>query len=168
MKKLLLIALTLCLVTPCVFAEDLVKVKVDTNDFQFKEDDVNKQATVKSIGNTNNTENKVELNTYMKKLNTVVMGKWAPSLYGSFGDVKTLLITFNIKKSGEIYDITVKQSSGNEKLDSSAIEAIKKVSPFLPLPSQYSEDFASGELSFDYKMKYRNKYKGREKYYSVY
>jgi TonB family protein len=40
----------------------------------------------------------------------------------------------NIEQSGNISDLRVIQSSGDEKFDASAIEAVRRAAPFQPVP----------------------------------
>jgi hypothetical protein len=53
----------------------------------------------------------------------------------------TALIYFKIKKDGSVYDIVVKESSGNIEYDKNIFNTIMRASPFPCLPDNYNSDF---------------------------
>jgi len=59
--------------------------------------------------------------------------RWALRL-GREGAVR---ISFNLLSSGEIKDIRLLESSGMDGLDTEAMDAVKRASPFLPFPSDF-------------------------------
>jgi len=60
-------------------------------------------------------------------------------------------ISFNLLSSGEIKDIRLLGSSGIDELDTEAINAVKRASPFLPFPN----DFGKRELQFEIDIVFR-------------
>jgi protein TonB len=73
--------------------------------------------------------------------------RWALRL-GREGAVR---ISFNLLSSGEIKDVRLLHPSGIDELDTEAIDAVKRASPFLPFPS----DFGKGELQFEIDIVFR-------------
>ena len=66
-------------------------------------------------------------------------------------DTQKVTISFNINKRGEAADLKIIKSSGNQKLDTAALAAIEKSSPFAPLPAWYKGEgicvnFYAGKL----------------------
>lgn len=60
---------------------------------------------------------------------------------------------FKIKRSGEITDFKLQDSSGDQSLDKAAEAAIKSASPFPQLPSDYKYDTLGVMFSFWYNLK---------------
>lgn len=73
--------------------------------------------------------------------------RWALRL-GREGAVR---ISFNLLSSGEIKDVRLLHPSGIDELDTEAMDAVKRASPFLPFPS----DFGKGELQFEIDIVFR-------------
>lgn len=66
-------------------------------------------------------------------------------------ETQKVTLSFNINKRGEVSDLKITKSSGNQKLDAAALAAIEKSSPFAPLPSWYKGEgicvnFYTGKL----------------------
>jgi periplasmic protein TonB len=60
-------------------------------------------------------------------------------------------IVFDVARDGHPYNVQIEQSSGVPSLDYSAINAMKRIDTFGPLPSDYSGSKISVEYWFDYK-----------------
>ncbi|MDR1087108.1 MAG: energy transducer TonB [Endomicrobium sp.] len=60
-----------------------------------------------------------------------------------------VLVHFQINKDGSVYDVSVKESSGNGDYDRNAMDTIRRASPFLELPEGYEGD--SLGVSFEFK-----------------
>ncbi len=60
-------------------------------------------------------------------------------------------ISFKLLSSGEIKDVQLLDSSGIDKLDTEAMDAVKRASPFLPFPS----NFGKSELQFELDIVFR-------------
>ena len=50
------------------------------------------------------------------------------------------VVYFKIYRDGRVFDVKIKESSGNEPFDQNAIRAVELASPFAPLPDSYNED----------------------------
>jgi protein TonB len=57
----------------------------------------------------------------------------------------TARVSFNLLSSGKIKDIRLLESSGINELDTEAMDAVQRASPFLPFPP----DFEKEELRFE-------------------
>jgi TonB family protein len=70
-------------------------------------------------------------NTYVSQIEKRIMTVWhLPAK--SLG--LTVALRMNIEQSGNISDVRVIQSSGDEPFDASAIEAVRRAAPFPPVP----------------------------------
>ncbi len=67
--------------------------------------------------------------------------------YPPMQSAPTVVVTFEIMRSGQIRGVTILQSSGNYELDLSAKRAIMEAAPFDPLPAGYERDSAA-EFTF--------------------
>lgn len=63
----------------------------------------------------------------------------------------TVIVTFEIQRSGSITNVRILQSSGNRALDYSAQRAIYEAGPFPPLPQAYERSSADIEIWFTLK-----------------
>lgn len=91
---------------------------------------------------------------YLEKLKAVVKENWNPPndrwlgiIFWREEYIRTK-VSFTIQRDGTITDVRVTEGSGWSDMDKSAIEAIQKSSPFLPLPIGYSEP--SFELNWSF------------------
>ncbi len=66
------------------------------------------------------------------------------------------IVDFSIGKDGKLVDVTLVESSGFKILDKEAIEAIRKASPFGPIPKQYKIDILKIRAHFIYEMHFLN------------
>ncbi|MEM1181112.1 MAG: energy transducer TonB [Acidobacteriota bacterium] len=57
------------------------------------------------------------------------------------GDIKDARVYFRIEKNGTVKDLALRQTSGDESFDQSALLAVKASSPLPPLPKGYKRDF---------------------------
>lgn len=91
-------------------------------------------------------QKEVDFRPYMSEVQKHIRKNWNPLIK----DVPAVVVTeFDVLKNGEIQNPKIKQSSGNPNTDNAALEAIKKSSPFPPLPLQYTNDKVHIEFNFD-------------------
>ena len=95
--------------------------------------DVNSFAGVNT--NRPDTASKPDFSPYMRDLNRRIRMNWNPP--ESIGD-RGVVASFSIAKDGSLLSCDVKNSSGSESVDKSAIKAIKDSAPFRPLPSNFN------------------------------
>lgn len=57
------------------------------------------------------------------------------------GDIKDARVYFRIEKDGTVKDLVMRQSSGDQTFDQSALLAVQSSSPLPPLPKGYKRDF---------------------------
>jgi len=67
-----------------------------------------------------------------------------------FGQMKTVLY-FKIRRSGDITEVNVRKSSGDQLFDDQAVRSIKLSSPFPPLPDGYTGDDLGVFFEFGFK-----------------
>lgn len=96
---------------------------------------------------------------YMSALQKKIKGSWNPK---TMKKSRRTVLLFTVNKKGEVSNIRVVNSSGDKKADAEAIEAVKKSSPFPPLPNEYKEKNIDINFTFDYNVwfdKFRKKKK---------
>ncbi|GHT70312.1 hypothetical protein AGMMS49950_05020 [Endomicrobiia bacterium] len=62
--------------------------------------------------------------------------RWAEDYGGNFRSV----VYFRINRDGTVYNISIKESSGNSEFDKDALDAIRRVASFPELPEDYNEE----------------------------
>lgn len=88
---------------------------------------------------------------YLQAVTDRISANWFTSLVdpGVRGNFQTV-VYFKILRNGQTTDISVKESSGVESLDMSAIRAIQRSTPFPPLPSDYDQEYLGIFLIFEH------------------
>jgi periplasmic protein TonB len=64
---------------------------------------------------------------------------------------RRVYLSFNIRRDGSPADVKVEQSSGVSSLDYSAVNAMRRIDTFVPLPGDYRGGYVSVQFYFDYK-----------------
>lgn len=88
---------------------------------------------------------------YLQAVTDRISANWFTSLVdpGVRGDFQTV-VYFKIQRSGQTTDISIKESSGVESLDLSALRAVQRSTPFPPLPTDYDQDYLGIFLIFEH------------------
>lgn len=88
---------------------------------------------------------------YLQAVTDRISANWFTSLVdpGVQGNFQTV-VYFKIMRTGQITDATIKESSGIESLDLSALRAVQRSTPFPPLPSDYDQDYLGIFLIFEH------------------
>ncbi len=84
---------------------------------------------------------------YMKDLQKKIKSNWSPKKYSQS---KNIVTTFNVSKEGEIKDVEIIKSSGDDVFDADALNAISISAPVDKLPKEFKGDFVKIQFSFDY------------------
>lgn len=84
---------------------------------------------------------------YMKELQKRIKSNWSPKKYPQS---KNIVTTFNVDKNGEIKDIEIVKSSGDDVFDADALNAISMSTPVDKLPQEFKGDSVKIQFSFDY------------------
>ena len=63
---------------------------------------------------------------------------------------RKVVLVFFVRHDGQLVDLQVQKSSGDDEADRRAIEAIQASAPFMALPPQIKEDILPVEFTFDY------------------
>ena len=86
-------------------------------------------------------------NDYMPKMQQQIKSNWEPVKRENSSRV---ILKYEIKKDGTLGDYDVIKSSGDKNVDKAAIKALKKSSPFEPLPEGFTGDKVDVQFTFDY------------------
>lgn len=89
----------------------------------------------------------VDFEPYMNELQRQIKSNWKPP-YGT--KTKRAVLLFKIAKDGKLLSCDIENSSGNQKFDNAAINAVKRTAPFRPLPNEYNENSVDINFTFDY------------------
>lgn len=101
------------------------------------------QSGGRSSGGKGNQSNFAD---YLKDLNRRIKSNWHPTTTQS----KRVEILFRINKLGKLVKITVTKSSGDSKVDQSALEAITASFPTGPIPADFTSSLLDLQYSFSY------------------
>ncbi len=61
-----------------------------------------------------------------------------------------VVLAFSIRASGEVSSIEVARSSGHKVLDEALVQAVRKLSPFQPIPKEHELDLLEVVESFEF------------------
>ncbi len=88
---------------------------------------------------------------YLQAVTDRISANWFTSLVdpGVRGNFQTV-VYFKILRNGQTTDISIKESSGVESLDLSALRSIQRSTPFPPLPTDYDQDYLGIFLIFEH------------------
>ena len=97
-----------------------------------------------------NSTSSINWTPYMQELEQTIKNNWhiAPNYNANL----CAIARFIIKKDGSVDNIEIYKSSGNPLFDRSAVNAIKEVSAFKPLPKEYKGDLIPIEYTFESKV----------------
>lgn len=65
--------------------------------------------------------------------------KYYPPLSRRLGQTGTVVVAFVLEQDGNIVDVKIDSPSQFERLNASALEAVKKVERFKPIPAEYGQ-----------------------------
>jgi len=82
-------------------------------------------------------------NTIVKKISKY--WQWSKTL-----SAYRAVVYFKISRDGTVYDVNVKETSGDTTFDQNAIRAVQLASPFAPLPDSYEEDYLGVYFEFKF------------------
>jgi periplasmic protein TonB len=89
---------------------------------------------------------------YVDKVRRVISENWLKyQVDPNVGGAARVYLTFDIDRSGRPANVQIEQSSHVPSLDYSAVNALKRIDTFGPLPGDYSGSKVSVEFYFDYR-----------------
>ncbi|MEO0802176.1 MAG: energy transducer TonB [Cyanobacteria bacterium J06642_2] len=88
----------------------------------------------------------IDWGPYMSRLKRKVEQHWIPGI--SETSQRTVLL-FSIGRNGNLSNLRVARSSGNEQVDRAALNAVSQSVPFEPLPAAYTRSNVEIEFTFD-------------------
>ena len=89
----------------------------------------------------------VDFGPYMREMQRKIKLNWNPVKSETSSSV---VLKYQIKKDGSLGEYSVLKSSGDKKVDNSAIKALKKSFPFRPLPKAFAGDKIDVQFTFNY------------------
>ncbi|MGB5465011.1 MAG: TonB family protein, partial [Sedimenticolaceae bacterium] len=66
--------------------------------------------------------------------------KYYPRVSRRRGEEGRVVVSFVIRKTGELTDLTVTVSSGSRRLDEAALKTLRRISPFQPIPEALARE----------------------------
>lgn len=101
--------------------------------------------------NTNSFEkefpNEADFEQYMRKMQKNIKANWNPPKNSASSSVT---LKYSIQKNGELKNVSVIKSSGDEKIDFAAVKSLKMTAPFEPLPDSFKGNHIDIQFTFDY------------------
>ena len=85
----------------------------------------------------------------MRSLKQGIKRNWIPPKDINTVTSSQIKVAFTIAKDGRLWDPKIILSSGNKKLDQSALKAVKLSHPFAPLPKEFDDYSIPVEFVFD-------------------
>lgn len=107
---------------------------------------INKKLPAKKTIEIQQTDDSIQ--QYMNNMQHTVKANWNPKTNSE--NSTRVVLKYRIHKNGEISNIEVLKSSGDKKMDETAIEAVRKSSPLAELPDAIKENYVDVNFSFDY------------------
>lgn len=107
---------------------------------------INKKLPAKKTIEIQQTDDSIQ--QYMNNMQHTVKANWNPKTNSE--NSTRVVLKYRIHKNGEISNIEVLKSSGDKKMDETAIEAVRKSSPLAELPEAIKENYVDVNFSFDY------------------
>lgn len=104
-------------------------------------------AFASDTGDTGIAARQNDFSEYMTDLKSKIQHNWNPP--DCLDHNGHALVKFSITRSGDVYASEILESSGDEVFDESAMEAIKKASPFAHFPADTSKGSLTIKYSFD-------------------
>lgn len=83
----------------------------------------------------------------------IASAKTYPSTARQAGHEGKVLVAFVLDKDGHVVDLSVQRTSSHARLDDAALEAVKKASPFPPIPEKLRRDSMSFKLPISFNLK---------------
>lgn len=83
----------------------------------------------------------------------IAAAKTYPTAARQAGQEGKVLVAFVLDKDGHILDLSVQRSSGHEKLDEAAVEAVKKAASFPPIPEKLKRETMSFKLPISFNLR---------------
>lgn len=97
------------------------------------------EAQGSEFGTTANGKTDI-LSVYKAELRAKIdQNKYYPTLSKRLGQTGTVVVAFTLLEDGHIIDVRIEEPSRYERLNSSALEAVKKVARFKPIPKELGE-----------------------------
>lgn len=94
-----------------------------------------------SIGSANGTRRATAAELYKAELRAKIdHNKYYPTLSRRLGQTGTVVIAFTLLEDGNIVNVRIDKPSQYERLNISALDAVKKVERFKPIPKEIGEE----------------------------
>jgi protein TonB len=101
---------------------------------------VQEQSVAGSAVGTSETANADALSAYKAELRAVIdQNKYYPTMSRRLGQTGTVVVAFTLLNDGHIINVRIDKPSQYERLNSSALDAVKKVERFKPIPKEVRE-----------------------------
>lgn len=93
-----------------------------------------------ALGTVNSNAKFTVMDIYKAELRaTIDKNKYYPTMSRRLGQTGTVVIAFTLLEDGNIVDIRIEKPSQYERLNISALDAVKKVERFKPIPKEVGE-----------------------------
>lgn len=89
-----------------------------------------------------------EFQPYVEEMHKKISDKWTPPAVNKDSEV---VLEFTVLKTGQVKDAKIFKSSGDKKVDDSALTALKKAAPLPPLPLNFPRDEVTIKFNFTVK-----------------
>jgi len=91
-----------------------------------------------STNSSNGTDNANALESYKAELRAMIdRNKYYPVISKRLGQTGTVVVAFTLLEDGNIIDVRIDRPSRFDRLNLSALDAVKKVERFKPIPKEF-------------------------------
>lgn len=123
-------------------------VKQDLNQRVAPSSDIdNSFDSKKEVLDSPDMHENVDFYPYMRELQRRIKINWNPPKESKSNKV---VLVFKIAKDGRLLSCSVAKSSGLQKADQAALDAVKNSAPFRALPKEYRQSSVDIQFNFDY------------------
>lgn len=131
----------ICLLFGILFLLSLISVQAKENLLYDASQTEQKKASV---------EEEADWAPYMRELQRRIKNNWKPPRDPYVSN--SVVLMFKISKDGRLLSNSIHKSSGSEKYDKAAVDALIAAAPFRPLPSEYKKESVEIQFTFDYRV----------------
>lgn len=86
---------------------------------------------------------------YVQQLTSQVANQWYTGMLDPRAAGHRVYITFQVERDGSVSDVRIAQASGDPTLDQTALNAVRRIGSFAPLPDAYTGSHINVTYYFD-------------------
>ena len=137
------------------YNKDKTIASIDTNIIAKHFKEITPESNLYNANEFAKSYKEPDFGPYMRELQRRIKMNWDPP---KGNESKRVVLLFKIAKDGRLLSCSVFKSSGLQKADSAALNAVNLAAPFRPLPHEYKGSSIDVQFTFDYNVFGASKY----------